>query len=522
MRRAVILLSLCIILAPAGAAFAQEPRVLVSKPADGAVGIPQDQKEITIFFSLPMKTDSWSLVKAEGCELPPLAENGAVWKDPQTFLIGLNQLKPGVKYCVQLNSPTRGGFKTAEKGISLPPTVIRFETAAGVAKQEEPRTPQPEKRPDHKPMSEEETVLAHIAGGVMGIFFHELGHGLIDMLKLPITGREEDVVDEFATMLLLFAREEGVQAAPQLVYGFADLWRRVGENGDKTPWWDEHTDSMVRFGNIVCLLYGSSPQEFQPLADELKMPERRQYFCKQEYPEKRDAWNRLMKDHLKENGAQGAGVMRVKYHETKSEIGLKLQETFKNEKIYESLAEGVTAGIALPRDVEIAAGDCGVVNAFWDPENHRIVMCWEMIGFWVDLLKKGGTTTGGGGGTGGGGTGGGTGGGQSADAKVMGQWGARFDDQGITHTFQLILNDKKQYYYVYEQYRFGMRYYAEEETGLYSTEKVNITFQVQDRRGGGGAPGGRYAYRYSVTENNLTLHGLPSLNGGDLILQRMR
>ena len=40
----------------AAASMAQEPRVLVSQPPDGAVGVPIDLPEIKIFFSQPMNT----------------------------------------------------------------------------------------------------------------------------------------------------------------------------------------------------------------------------------------------------------------------------------------------------------------------------------------------------------------------------------------------------------------------------------------------------------------------------------
>lgn len=37
-----------------------------------------------------------------------------------------------------------------------------------------------------------------IDGALWGIFFHELGHAIIGVNRVPITGREEDVADQFA------------------------------------------------------------------------------------------------------------------------------------------------------------------------------------------------------------------------------------------------------------------------------------------------------------------------------------
>ena len=42
-----------------------------------------------------------------------------------------------------------------------------------------------------------------VSGTVAFALMHELGHALIDVLDLPTTGREEDAVDQLATVLLL-------------------------------------------------------------------------------------------------------------------------------------------------------------------------------------------------------------------------------------------------------------------------------------------------------------------------------
>ena len=485
-----------------GLALAQEPKILTTKPSDGSTNVPVNAGEISIFFKQPMDTGSWSLLEINGCEFPPILADEPPWQDDQTFVLKIKDLKPGVKYGLQLNNAKKKGFKSAD-GVPLAPTPIRFETVAGTA-QKTPVEEKEKKQPDNKPMTDEERVAMHLLGGVLGVFFHEFGHGLIDIYSLPVTGREEDVVDEFSTMLLLFARDEGADFVPNLIVGFADFFKRMGEHGGETPYWDEHTDSMVRFGNIVCLLYGSSPEEFQELANQLKMPERRQYFCRQDYKERRETWEKLLKDHLRENGAQGPGKVNVVYGETKSEFGQKMAEEFKKERVFEQLAEGITQGVALPYDIDIVPMDCGQANAYWDPEHKRIVMCWELLQFYVELLQKESP-----------------GPSPKGNSQVVGQWGMRFDDRGITYTFQLLLNEKGQYYSINEQWRGGMRYYWEEEVGAYAVQDPNMIFQVEKRSDGKGA-GNRYSFRYTLQGNQLTFHNLPSLGGRDLLLQRLK
>ena len=51
-----------------------------------------------------------------------------------------------------------------------------------------------------------------VAGATLFTLLHELGHALIDLWDLPITGREEDAVDQLATIILLEG-EDGQTAA---------------------------------------------------------------------------------------------------------------------------------------------------------------------------------------------------------------------------------------------------------------------------------------------------------------------
>lgn len=53
------------------------------------------------------------------------------------------------------------------------------------------------------PTASEDEIGSHFVGAWLFIFFHELGHALIDLYDLPITGKEEDAVDDFSSVLLI-------------------------------------------------------------------------------------------------------------------------------------------------------------------------------------------------------------------------------------------------------------------------------------------------------------------------------
>ncbi|NJN31263.1 MAG: hypothetical protein HC824_13175 [Synechococcales cyanobacterium RM1_1_8] len=128
-----------------------------------------------------------------------------------------------------------------------------------------------------------------------GLFtlFHELGHALIDVLALPITGREEDTADEFAAVMLLWSGqgEATLSGAEQFAVD-AEEWEAV-------PYWDEHGTDMQRYYNIACYVYGSDSQRWQDLIGPDRLPEERAELCAEDYWRKSNSWNQLLAPYLK-------------------------------------------------------------------------------------------------------------------------------------------------------------------------------------------------------------------------------
>jgi Putative metallopeptidase len=129
-------------------------------------------------------------------------------------------------------------------------------------------------------------------------FFHELGHGLVDAWKIPITGREEDAVDQLSTLVLIQATENGEQMALEGALSFklyADLTR-----GEKKIYWDEHSLDEQRFFDTVCLVYGHDEEKFAYLVKNGTLPEERAEFCAEDYDKLNHSWRQLLAPYLKE------------------------------------------------------------------------------------------------------------------------------------------------------------------------------------------------------------------------------
>ncbi len=150
-----------------------------------------------------------------------------------------------------------------------------------------------------KPSAKSEEELGNaVMGATMFSFFHEVGHGLIDLLDLPAVGREEDSADQLATLILIASGDKGVSQALAGAYWF----QLQSQSPHKTPFWDEHAFDQQRFYNIVCLIFGSDPKKYGDFIQKGTLPMERAMRCPDEYAKIKKAWEKLLQPHLT-NGA---------------------------------------------------------------------------------------------------------------------------------------------------------------------------------------------------------------------------
>ncbi len=147
-----------------------------------------------------------------------------------------------------------------------------------------------------KPTAKNDDELGNaVMGAVMFAFFHEAGHGLIHVLDLPAVGREEDSVDQLATLTLIAGGDPGVAMALSGAYWFQ---LQAQQTGNKTPFWDEHAFDSQRFYNILCLIYGSAPEKYGEFVTSGNLPADRAKRCPEEYAKINKAWEKLLQPHM--------------------------------------------------------------------------------------------------------------------------------------------------------------------------------------------------------------------------------
>lgn len=151
-------------------------------------------------------------------------------------------------------------------------------------------------------------LLQKMLGAVEFIFYHELGHALIGTFNIPYTGRQEDAVDQFSSILLLNqGKAESALAGAEFFVS--------GSGGGSTPFWDEHSLDEQRFYDIVCLVFGSNPQAYGALIQREAtfgmggggiLPKKRAARCPQNFKEINNSWKVLIDTYIPAIGSQPA------------------------------------------------------------------------------------------------------------------------------------------------------------------------------------------------------------------------
>ncbi len=127
------------------------------------------------------------------------------------------------------------------------------------------------------------------------ILFHEVGHALIDVLKLPITGKEEDAADQFA--ILVLADDVPVKGPPQAIYA-AHYFGKSAATRQET-YADLHGFSQQRVYNFSCWVYGTRPERYAYLISDGYLPQARAVTCREEWKQLETGWFQLTTPHFR-------------------------------------------------------------------------------------------------------------------------------------------------------------------------------------------------------------------------------
>ncbi len=209
---------------------------------------------------------------------------------------------------------------------------------------------------------------------LVSTFYHELAHALIDMMDLPVLGQEEDAADVFSVVVIeqLFKSQEALAINSGGAMGFkVDADDRMGK-GREWDWADEHGPDMQRYYNIVCLTYGSNPDNRTEFAEKMGLPLERAEYCNGEYDLAKHGWDPIIKRI--EDAKSGEPVS---FHQSARTA---LQQ--RAAEVIEAEVKLVNEKFNLPKRLRVAVKRCSRgsnMYAFYSSSRHKITVCTNYI-----------------------------------------------------------------------------------------------------------------------------------------------
>ena len=220
--------------------------------------------------------------------------------------------------------------------------------------------------------------------------YHEIGHLLISEFSIPILGQEEDAADNIATMLLLAKQAEGANNA--LINSARGWMLSATQEAEKAAsgapgiatLYTGYASDATRAKQIACLLIGSKRETFASLKLEIGLGDESLETCSNQLGQVVRSWMRLRASFVS-IGAPAAPITIA--YETSP--GFSFEATLiKDAELFEKSADLFLSNYALPRPIHLVAKSCGTANAYFDPANAELILCYELAARFLSLTDS--------------------------------------------------------------------------------------------------------------------------------------
>ena len=200
-----------------------------------------------------------------------------------------------------------------------------------------------------------------VQDNLLATLYHEIGHAMIDQLELPLFGQEEDAADVASVFLIDALYEE--EAAIEITYAAADMFLALAEETGEPYWAGTHGPDLQRYYNLACLFAGADIEARAHIGEDLGVPEDRMSWCEAEFDAAKASWGAAF-----EGLAKNAPAQSIAYDGG--------TETLTEKLIMEEIGS-LNEDFAFPNKLTVAVEECGEPNAFYNPDEVRVVMCTE-------------------------------------------------------------------------------------------------------------------------------------------------
>jgi hypothetical protein len=132
-----------------------------------------------------------------------------------------------------------------------------------------------------------------IVGTFVQAVLHEVAHGVIDILQVPVWGRMNDAADRLAAFIMM---NFGDDVARQTIIGTAVFFELSGRSWTGSEFADLRSPEAQRYFNYLCIAFGGAPKTFEFLTKaegdkKAILPEDRARRCAGEYAQVHQAFN---------------------------------------------------------------------------------------------------------------------------------------------------------------------------------------------------------------------------------------
>jgi len=229
---------------------------------------------------------------------------------------------------------------------------------------------------------EKKQLVEFVVGNTLFVMAHEMGHGLINEMNMPVLGREEDAADSFAVVTAL-KMSSGLpeRVLMEATMGWVLASKRDKKQGNALAFYDEHGLDLQRAYNVVCFMFGSDPEKYKTLAAETKLPEERQQSCVWDYKNTAWSWDEMLKPHLRAADKPKVAIKIDYQDDEKYALQVRI---LRHMGMLEGFAMHAADRYVWPNPFSIVARSCGEPNAKW--KARTLTLCYELANEFIELF----------------------------------------------------------------------------------------------------------------------------------------
>lgn len=234
--------------------------------------------------------------------------------------------------------------------------------------------------------ADQELMVGFLNGNILWTMFHEAGHALVSLNEIPILAKEEDAVDNFATiMMILMETPETDELLKDVAYSWFLLDEFANKEGYELDFADEHSLDLQRGYQIICMLYGADQDKFGKFTEMMSLPEARTESCAYDFAFTLKNWSTVFTRLAIEDGEENAPIS-IAYNDTSEPLG-HYKEFLEASEVLESIRDLMLLNFKMPESISIEAKTCNTANAYWDPEEKKVILCYELVAEFEKLYR---------------------------------------------------------------------------------------------------------------------------------------